>query len=298
MPYKTVFEITKEPFQWWFPAYGLIFIVIGTVLIFVGKKWPSFPMTKRAKWLGYFFVPFASLWTVVAFLSTYTIYRAAIDSYLSNNTEIIEGVVENFQPMPYTGHRDECFTVRDTRFCYSDYRGTPAFNQTASHGGPIRESLPVRITHHNGQILRLDISADKLPTPTERSARAKLEEEQFRERLRRGPFHTRAALAIWFAVAIISCCWSVDWRHYLRYWLKVPPPYSRYTEFGFRAILAWVFLGVLFQMVSDIRDTARSAADYGWAILFGAAVVGAFLARDGYLRWHLRRNSNDGQNPR
>jgi hypothetical protein len=290
MPYTTVFEIAQEPFNWWFAAYGLLFIVLGMAFIFTGTRWSPFT---RVKWLGYIFVIFASLYTVAVFSATYTAYQAAIDNYLSKNYEIIEGVVENFQPMPYAGHRDECFTVRATRFCYSVYRITPGFNQTASHGGPIREGLPVRITHHNGRILRLEIRADKVPAPSERSERAKLEQEQFRQQQHQSPFHTRAALAVMFAVAIVSCCWNVDWKHYLRYWLKVPPPYSRYTELGFRALLAWVFLGTLFQLVSDILDTHRSAADYGWAALFGVAVGGAFLAADGCLRWQLRRNSND-----
>jgi len=286
MSYTTVFEITQEPFKWWFAAYGLVFIVLGTASIFAGTKWPSLT---RAKWLGYTFIIFASLYTVAVFYETYTAYRAAIGDYLSENYEIIEGVVGNFEPMPYAGHRDECFSVGATRFCYSDYRITPEFNQTASHGGPIREGLPVRITHHNGRILRLQIRADNMPTPSERSERARLEQEQFRQRQHQSPFHTRVALAVMFAVAIVSGCWNLDWKHYLRYWLKVPPPYSRYTEFGFRALLAWVFLGTLFQLVSDILDTRRSAADYGWAVLFGVAMAGAFLAADGYLRWQLRR---------
>jgi hypothetical protein len=295
IPYTTVFEITQEPFNWWFPAFGLIFIVLGTALIFAARRWPSFT---RAKSLGYFFVIFASLWTVVAFLGTYIIYRSAINYYHSKNYEVIEGIVESFQPMPYAGHRDECFTVRATRFCYSDYRITPEFNQTASHGGPIREGLPVRITHHNGHILRLETRADKIPTSAERAERAKLEEEQLRQRLQQSPVQKRVTLALMVAVAVVSGCWNLDWKHYLRYWLKIPPPYSRYTEFGFRAFLAWVFLGTLFRLGSDILDTRRSATDYGWAVLFGIAVTGVFLGRDALLRWGLRRNSNEAQNRR
>jgi len=108
MSYTTVFEITQEPFKWWFAAYGLVFIVLGTASIFAGTKWPSLT---RAKWLGYTFIIFASLYTVAIFYETYTAYRAAIGDYLSENYEIIEGVVGNFEPMPYAGHRDECFSV-------------------------------------------------------------------------------------------------------------------------------------------------------------------------------------------
>lgn len=32
------------------------------------------------------------------------------------------------------------------------------FNQIASHGGPIRAGLPLRVTYYDGQILRLEIA--------------------------------------------------------------------------------------------------------------------------------------------
>jgi hypothetical protein len=53
--------------------------------------------------------------------------------------EILEGSVENFDPMPYEGHQDECFTVQSKRFCYSDYEVQAGFNRSAAHGGPIRQ---------------------------------------------------------------------------------------------------------------------------------------------------------------
>jgi hypothetical protein len=48
--------------------------------------------------------------------------------------------------------------VHGVRFQYSDYVITAGFNNTSSHGGPIREGLPVRIWYLDGEILRLDIA--------------------------------------------------------------------------------------------------------------------------------------------
>jgi hypothetical protein len=157
MPYATVFEITQKPFQWWFSAFGLIFVVIGIALVLVGKKWPS---QKRAKYVGFFMLVFASLWTVLTFTSTFSEYKKCVDAYRTGNYAVVEGSVRDFRPMPYEGHQDECFSVQNERFCYSDYAVQAGFNHSASHGGPIREGLDVRVAYYDRQILRLDVRAD------------------------------------------------------------------------------------------------------------------------------------------
>lgn len=67
----------------------------------------------------------------------------------ARSAPVIEGVVEQFHPMPYTGHDTERFVVGDVHFAYSDFSVTAGFNHTSSHGGPIHEGLRVRI-HYLG----------------------------------------------------------------------------------------------------------------------------------------------------
>jgi hypothetical protein len=181
MPYNTVFEITQKPYEWRYSAFGLIFVTIGVVFIVWGpqldrltaRKWTglSFWLKPRfafkPQYLGWFFVIFASFWTLLAFASTYSSYRNCRDAYQTGRYSVVEGFVEDFQPMPYTGHQLECFKVQKDRFCYSDYVVSPAFNQSATHGGPIRAGLPVRIAYYedndsNLLILRLEIRAENL----------------------------------------------------------------------------------------------------------------------------------------
>jgi hypothetical protein len=141
----------------WFPAFGLIFVLIGLCLpwltrnqILRGPIWmlPWFPVA----WLS-----FAVFWTVTAFFAIG--YQYLHDRYTLNSGEAkyVEGVVENFVPMPYTGHADESFTVNGVTFSYSDYGVTPGFNNTASHGGPIKQGLYVRIWYVGDDILKLEI---------------------------------------------------------------------------------------------------------------------------------------------
>jgi hypothetical protein len=87
-----------------------------------------------------------------------TDYFNLLAAYKNGNCEKIEGNVSNFDPMPYGGHKSESFTLNGKKFSYTDFCITPGFNQTASHGGPLREGLLVRIWHQNGTIARLDIA--------------------------------------------------------------------------------------------------------------------------------------------
>jgi hypothetical protein len=61
--------------------------------------------------------------------------------------------------MPYSGHPNETLSVNGVEFSYSDYVIVPCFNNTTSHGGPIRDGLRVRIAYSGNCILKLEIAA-------------------------------------------------------------------------------------------------------------------------------------------
>ena len=75
----------------------------------------------------------------------------------------MEGEVADFVPMPAAGHAMEHFCVQRVCFSYSDFVLNGGFNNTSSHGGPIRAGLPVRIAYLDGVIVKLEIDTKKLP---------------------------------------------------------------------------------------------------------------------------------------
>jgi len=88
----------------------------------------------------------------------------ALQALSKGDFQTVEGRVSNFDPMPYEGHKMECFSVQDKRFCYSDYFIVPGFRNATSHGGPIRPGLKVQIAYigaarHN-TILRLKVAQE------------------------------------------------------------------------------------------------------------------------------------------
>jgi hypothetical protein len=158
--YRVAFDLHQKGYEWLFPAFGLIFVAIGAVLVCLGR---AMNWQRSRRLVGYFMIGFACLWSGVTFLTTFREYTALRSAYRRSQFSVIEGHVTNFRPMPYQGHQDECFSVQSQTFCYSDYVVTPGFNNSASHGGPIREGLPVRISYVGNAIVRLEVESDTLP---------------------------------------------------------------------------------------------------------------------------------------
>jgi hypothetical protein len=78
----------------------------------------------------------------------------------------VEGPVQGLVCEP----KRESFAVQGVRFDYSDYDLTPCFHNAATHGGPMRDGLYVRITYirdpvfgRNG-IIRLEVAANVAPS--------------------------------------------------------------------------------------------------------------------------------------
>lgn len=153
MEYKTVFEVTEKPLDF-------IWIIIPAVLLLVGIGMLIYVIRgrRRVNLTGCsmlvfptIFTSFTAIITMILILSVLTSRTNAKEVLAQGEYKIVEGVVENFDKMPYEGHKSESFTVEDVFFEYSDYMiydGMNGFNQTASHGGPITgNGLQVRLTY-------------------------------------------------------------------------------------------------------------------------------------------------------
>jgi hypothetical protein len=141
--FVTVFNAAEAGYRnWWFPAFGLIFIVLGIFLPKLIKA--GLISQKRAvqPWFRSLLLVFSTFWTAMAFAITYQDYLASREILLSGHTEYVEGSVQNFIEMPF---KSESFTVNEVPFRYSDNIVTAGFNHTSSYGGPVRSAQYVRI---------------------------------------------------------------------------------------------------------------------------------------------------------
>jgi hypothetical protein len=160
-----VFDVVDAGFRdWTFSAFGLLFVVVGLGIVLFPSimralKIPYFEFEKGARTVGFFFIVFASIWTVFCFRQTYSEHQRHAAMVRQNECSIVEGRVVHFSPMPYGGHVNESFSVSGVDFHYSDFNATDAFNNATSHGGPINANSYVRICYdpQDNAILRLEI---------------------------------------------------------------------------------------------------------------------------------------------
>ena len=163
MSYKTIFDAAEDGYlAWWFPAFGLIFVFIGAV--FVGLPalmqillpWGLQGRARRVfSWL---FLSCAIFWTLAAFATTYSDYRAAASALRDEKYNVVEGPASDYGALPPGGpQKAETFVVNGRRFTYYGYVVSAGFHQMRSQGGPIREGLRVRIAYSGADILRLEI---------------------------------------------------------------------------------------------------------------------------------------------
>ena len=162
MTFTTVFDIAQEGYaNWWFPAFGLIGLTVGALLVFMPDLMRTVMpggLQGRARVLfSWCFFIFALLWTTGTFASTYLDYRAMTHALDQGRYEVVEGPVTDFVPGPENGHGNESFSVQGRRFAYADAVVVAGFHRTTSHGGPIRQGLYVRIAYSGSEILRLEV---------------------------------------------------------------------------------------------------------------------------------------------
>jgi len=174
MHYHVVFDVGQAGYRyWWSPAVGLIFILVGALMWRFSKQVDevqrvtyfglSRPGPEFIKTIGAIVLAFAAAWTFLALGLTLTDYLSLRSAVRNRECKIVEGIVENFDPMPAEGHKDESFVVSGERFQYSDYDITAGFNRSRSHGGPIENGIRVRIYYvkaedSRNEIARLEIA--------------------------------------------------------------------------------------------------------------------------------------------
>lgn len=167
MQYRVVFDNATIGYTGWhFAAFGMVGVVVGAVLVATVNRRGALPFhwwstrPRASKRFAVYILIFSLFWTLTALYSTYAQFAALKKAQTNGTAQVVAGVVTHFKPMPATGHAMERFCVQETCFSYSDYVVSAGFNKTSSHGGPIREGLPVRVTYVGAAIIKLEIASD------------------------------------------------------------------------------------------------------------------------------------------
>jgi hypothetical protein len=114
--YTTVYQIAQLAPDWPFACIGLLPLIGGAVILW-GKR--RFKWTKPHWLFSVFLCVFGFIWVGGVGSSVLVADWNVFTAYQKGDYRTVEGIVDNFHPMPYEGHQDECFSVQDQRFCYS-----------------------------------------------------------------------------------------------------------------------------------------------------------------------------------
>jgi hypothetical protein len=153
MSYVVVFDIAQAGLKGLdFVAVNLCAALVALVLVAIF----GYLAARRAR--NYHLIALGFIVVVLRLLGGWKAYRDYAAARSCGEARVVEGVVSYFKPVPFTGHGSEVFCVNEKCFRYSDYRATPGFNNTSSHGGPIRLGLPVRVTYVGETIVKLEIA--------------------------------------------------------------------------------------------------------------------------------------------
>lgn len=155
MNYVTVFDVTQSGYGFYWPVIlGVPFAGLGLFALLAKRNKGQAPL--------YFFLILGGSFAAICIVGTLLLIglgRYRLTSALRHGRcQVVEGVVEDFRPVPLDGRGEESFAVAGHRFRYSDYQFLPGFHQSQFRGGPIREGLQVKIYHVDGDIARLEIA--------------------------------------------------------------------------------------------------------------------------------------------
>jgi hypothetical protein len=185
--------------------------------------------------------------------------------------------------MPYEGHDQECFSVHSQRFCYSDYHVTPGFHNTASHGGPIRAGIPVRVAYSGPVILRLDIAKAAAMTPEQSKVAAEAAAKDAQNRSENDPIEQRITTAFLFTAVGLTLLWNLQWKRAMGLWLK--PPYRPSTRYIFRAFFGLNLIGAFTQLIQHLRHHPLKRENLGPTIATTAIMCTVAGVLYGYVLW-------------
>ncbi len=166
MDFSTAYDVTWEKANYSFLIIALAFCFIGIAMIsFTCKKRSLQNLYNIIFNIGLGFISFSIIGIfVVIFFQLGPLYKAK-KLVANKEYKIVEGTVDNYQPMPYEGHANEKFDVAGVHFEFSDYDINVGYHNSAAHGGVIKAGRYVRITYSTVSakltILKLEIQKGK-----------------------------------------------------------------------------------------------------------------------------------------
>jgi hypothetical protein len=158
--YRVVYDAAALWFpDWWVPAAGLVFVVLGFLLV-------RFPDAVRAhrtavRATGAFIALAAAALVLVTGSQLYRAHSALRQALGTGRFTVVEGTVFDFVPGDAADRRAERWAVNSGGRTYRYEYGvdlSPGYRLSGAHGGLVRDGSRVRIADVDGRIARLELA--------------------------------------------------------------------------------------------------------------------------------------------
>jgi hypothetical protein len=255
--------------DWLAASGGLIPLLTGIVVIFFGKRRLNWA---RPSWL------FAIFLCVFGVLCAFLVWGSVADAYNSEalavfesgNYSVLDGVVHDFQPMPYDGHAEGCFSLRSQRFCYSDYVPSPGFHNAASHGGLFAPGFP-HASHTRAPSFSVStLARTRYSNPSESRAAVDAVRRQSEIITENNAAQQRLATASLFTIVCWTLWWNLQWKRAIRFWLRSPN--RPVIQNGFRIFFGLNLMGGLIALIRQLHTHPMTRQNAG-ATLAAAGIM-------------------------
>lgn len=166
MDYNIVFKTSMFNIQFIWLLIPFVMLAFGLCFTKILKFYEGFskiviPIRHR-KWIIMIWSSFVAVFCVITIFAVANGYYNIVVPYQKGDYKVIEGKVENYNPMPYEGHKLESFEVNGIQFEYSDFTVSFGYHHAASHGGVIsKNGMNVKIGYveynHKNEIVQIEV---------------------------------------------------------------------------------------------------------------------------------------------
>jgi hypothetical protein len=271
--FQTVFEMGWRTFPWRDIAGPFLVGITGVVIFKTAGQ------NGLRQGVGFLIALFGLGMCVLLAVTEIPEWHSARVDYLNGQTEAVEGTVEYFRPPPYVGPTRESFTVGKITFVYYPGSSTPCFTNAPLRRAPIRNGAVVRIHYIDGCIQRVDIQPGSGVASADAASDAETEKERQLRALQDNPQFVANSFAGLCIGLIVSLLVFVNWRRFVRFWIRRPPPYSRTVEVVTRLWSALTFAGCGYRIdkLNEAHKLNLEIVKRSAPLLFAGLVVFAIV---------------------
>jgi hypothetical protein len=156
---SVIYDLISHGYEeWWFSTIGLIGAAIAAVIYGLFRSLPKKFVPASAR-KGVIVAIFLSvIWSLVAFVWTYSAYANLRDAYQRGAYEQISGEVEHFANSgPGIQPGTVRFTVGKIAFSYSRYIMSPGYRETRDSSIQLHDGLSAHVRYIGKSIVRLEV---------------------------------------------------------------------------------------------------------------------------------------------